>query len=356
MTDVSSQSLASKPKISVVVLNYNGTRWLPRCFETIEAQTFFPSIETIVVDNKSPDGSGEIAARWFERGIRGRFIQNETNQYFCEGNNTGAAAATGEFLLFLNPDVWLEQDCLEKLYNEVVRLGADAATPLVLNYDDNSFQSAGARGFDFFGQPTPFLKPPKVATEILVACGCSLLVRQEMFRKIGGFPSEFLMYAEESDVSWRVWTAGGKVIVVPDARLHHRGAVAVNPAGQTKIVESRTSDTKRFLANRNALLLLMRNCQHVLLLLLIPCLALLGMEALAALVLIRRWSFVRKSYFGAVTGAFRMMPQVRQARRRAREFRRRGDFGMLRFLRLIPGRWTEVSKLFTSGVPKVDAK
>src|SRR5258708_21506360 len=118
---------SATPKISVIVLNYNGQQWLQRCFESLEEQTFFPNIETIVVDNNSPDGSNRLAAEWFQRGIRGRLIQNEVNQYFCEGNNTGATAATGEFLLFLNPDVWLEQDWLEKLYDGVVAVGADAA-------------------------------------------------------------------------------------------------------------------------------------------------------------------------------------------------------------------------------------
>lgn len=346
----------SKPKISVVILNYNGQQWLPRCLESLEAQTFFSEIETIVVDNKSPDGSGRLAAEWFERGIRGKFIQNEVNQYFCEGNNTGAAVATGEFLLFLNPDLWLERDCLEKLYAGVIASGADAATPMVLEYDDDTIQNSGGPGFDLFGIAVHHRKPPVETAEVFVACGCSLLVRREMFHKIGGFPSEFLMYGEESDVSWRVWIAGGKVVVVPSARLHHRGAVAVNPAGGTKVMESRTSETKRFLANRNSLLLILRNAQHVLLLLLLTHLMLLFLEALASLILIRRWQFVRKSYLQAALEAFRMMPQVRQWRSQTNAFRKRSDFGMLRFVRLIPSRYVEVKKMLAAGVPKVDGK
>jgi GT2 family glycosyltransferase len=338
------------------VLNYNGQQWLPRCFESLEAQTFFPNIETIIVDNNSPDGSSRLAAEWFQRGIPGKLIQNKINQYFCEGNNTGAAAATGEFLLFLNPDIWLERDCLEKLYGGVTTVGADAATPLVLDYDDDAFQSSGAPGLDLFGIPTSYSKPPANTTEIFAACGCSLLIRRDMFQKIGGFPVEFLMYGEESDLSWRVWIAGGKIVVVPEARLHHRGAVAVNPAGDTKIMESRTSETKRFLANRNGILLLMSNAQHIFLLLLLSHLTLLFLEALAALILIRRWRFVRKAYGEALLGAFRLLPQMRQRRQRSKEFRRRGDFGMLRFVRLLPSRWVEVKKIFTVGPPKVDAK
>jgi GT2 family glycosyltransferase len=198
--------------------------------------------------------------------------------------------------------------------------------------------------------------PATCTQETFAAPGCSLLVKKELFDKIGGFPPELLIYADETDLSWRVWIAGGKVVAVPSARLHHRGAAVVNPEGKTKTVESRTTDFKRFLANRNGILFLMKNGQHVLLLLLIPHLLLLLAEAGVGLVLTRRWSYIRKSYLSAISEAFQMRDHVRQWRRRIRGFRQRGDFWMLRFLRLKPGRWAEVKRLFKYGPPKVDAK
>lgn len=343
------------PSISVVILNFNGMQWLPRCFKSLEEQTIFSRIEVIVADNASVDGSDRYAQEWLERTGKGQCVRNSTNLYFCEGNNVAAAAATGEYLLFLNFDLWLETDCLEKLYEEVTASDAGCATPFVLNYDDNTFQGGGESGLDLFGLPTTVGSPPTRTTEVFTAYGCSLLVRADLFRKIGGFPTELLMYADETDLSWRVWIAGSKVVTVPAARLHHRGSVVINPAGQEKIVESRTSETKRFLANRNGILLLMKNGQHILLFLLIPHLFLLLLEALASLVLIRRWSYVRKSYLGAVTDAFRMLPHVSEWRRRIRGFRKRSDFRMLRFLRLRPSRWDEVKRLLKFGVPKVEA-
>jgi GT2 family glycosyltransferase len=346
----------SKPiKISVVVLNYNGLTWLPRCFESLERQTIFQEIEVVVTDNASSDGSDNFSREWLDRTGRGQLVQNGANLWYCAANNNGAAVARGRHLFFLNNDTWLEPDCLEKLYDEVEAVGADAATPMVLNYDDNTFQNCGGPGFDIFGLIS-HMGPVKKTTEIFAACGCSLLVRTEMFRKIGGFPPELLIYADETDLSWRVWIAGGKVVTVPNSRLHHRGAAVVNPEGKTKSVESRTSETKRFLANRNSILLLMKNCRNFLLLLLLPHLFLLLVEALAALILVRRWSYVRKSYLSAIADAFWLMPHVREWRGRIRGFRRRGDFWMLRFFRLTPSRCAEVKRLFSAGVPKVDAK
>ena len=353
------QARPAQPKISVVVLNYNGMDWLPRCFESLERQTIFADLEIILTDNNSTDDSVKVTHGWLGRsGAKGKVIQNRANLYYCGANNNGADAASGEFVLFLNNDTWLESDCLEKLYAEVSRVNADCATPFVMNYDDNSFQHYGSPGIDWFGFPglPDEKRPPTQTTEVFTACGCSLLVRTETFRKIGGFPPELLIYADETDLSWRVWIAGGKVVSVPGARLHHRGAAVVNPEGKTRTVESRTTDFKRFLANRNGILLLMKNGQHILLLLLIPHLLLLLAEAGVGLVLTRRWGYVRKAYLSAINEAVRMYAHVRQWRRRIRGFRQRGDFWMLRFLQLIPSRWWEVMRLFKYGPPKVDAK
>jgi len=342
------------PLISVIVLNYNGAQWLPRCFESLAAQTIFSQIEIIMVDNNSPDGSGQTAAQWVQNLANGRMLQNKTNLYFCEANNKGAELATGEFLLFLNNDLWLEPDCLEKLYHETKSAQADAATPLVLNYSDDSFQSLGGPGLDIFGLATPFSQFQNTR-EIFCACGCSLLIKTDLFKKIGGYDNALLMYADELDLSWRVWLAGGKIVAAPSARLHHRGAAAVNPKGETQMVEARTSETKRFLANRNNLLVILKNSKNIMLLLVIPHLLLLLAEACISLLLVRRWSFVRKSYIGAVAEAFQMSSHVRECWRRNQTFRQRSDFWMLRFLRLKPSRWGDVKRMFSGGIPKVDA-
>jgi hypothetical protein len=143
---------------------------------------------------------------------------------------------------------------------------------------------------------------------------------------------------------------------VPMARTHHRGAAGVNPAGYTKMVESRTSETKRYLANRNGILFVAKNSQHLLLLLLIPHLLMLFTEAIMALILVRRWSYIKKSYWDAVVDTWRMRGHIMDWRRRIRGFRKRSDFWMLRFLRLKPNRMWELERILKFGLPKVDAK
>ena len=346
----------SAPKISVIVLNYNGVQWLDRCFESLEKQTIFADLEIILTDNNSTDDSVKFTEAWLARsGAKGRVVQNGANLYYCGANNNGAAAGTGEFFLFLNNDTWLETDCLEQLYQRVQAAKADAATPLVLNYDDNAFQNNGASGLDVFGMTT-HQAPTASVTEVFACCGCSLLVRAEMFRKIGGFAAELLIYADETDICWRVWIAGGKAVTVPQARLHHRGAAVANPVGGSKPVEQRTTDTKRFLANRNGLLFIAKNARNLLLVMLVSQLLLLLVEAVYSLLITRRWSHIRKSYLGAIAAAFKMLPHIREWRRKISGFRQHGDFWMLRFLRLVPCRFVEAKNLLKLGTPKIDPK
>jgi GT2 family glycosyltransferase len=441
----SNNSPAAVPLVSVVILNYHGARYLERCLASLRAQTIFERIEVIVADNASGDGSPELAEKLLAGWPRGRFVQNGANLGYCEGNNRAVAHATGQYLFILNFDAWLEPDCLERLVAAAESTGAGAASPWVLNYDDDTHQSFGGTGMDWFGlpnaaraplgnvgrascpphqpskaqattnptqggqdarptlppalrqeatphptlspveaervnanagsetgAPTPHLRSRPAGTlssipnggegrgeearDLFCFTGCSFLIERQLFHDLGGFDADFFLYCDETDLSWRVWIAGRRIVGVPSARVHHRGAVTANPAGGTKTVESRTTHSKRYYANRNAILFLAKNSQHMLLLLLVPHLLLLALEALAALVLVRRWSFVREAYLKAVADAWRMRGHIGQWRARIRGFRQRGDLWMLRFLRLKPSRWEEVVKLFKVGAPKVDAR
>jgi len=340
------------PLISVIVLNYNGARWLERCLASLKAQAILPQIEVIVADNLSTDNSDALAEKIIRSWPNGVFIQHGENLGFCEGNNRAAQLAKGKYLFFLNNDTWLEPDCLEKLSREVQAVGATAAMPLVLNYADDSFQSLGAAGFDIFGLAGG-RRLFANTSEVFMPEGCAYLIEREVFEWLGQFDSVLFMFSDELDLSWRLWLAGHKAISVPAARLHHRGAANVNPQGAGTVVEFRTSDTKRFYANRNGLLVVLKNCQHVLLLVAPLQLGLLVAEALVALVLIRRWSFVQRAYIDALLDCWRLRAHISEQRSRIRQHRRRSDWWMMRFLRWRLNRWDEFIRMVRFGRPRV---
>jgi len=174
---------AGQPLVSIVVLNCNGAMWLPKCFETIRAQTIIDRMETVMVDNHSSDDSVAVARKWFADFPSAVIVRNAENLGFCAGNNSGARAAKGQWLLFLNNDTWLEPDCMEKLIAGTEKLGAAASTPLVLNYPDNSYQDFGFYGFDIFGLPSPSAVADGTR-EIFIAGGCAYLIRADLFNQL----------------------------------------------------------------------------------------------------------------------------------------------------------------------------
>lgn len=344
----------SQPLVSIVVLNYNGAQWLRRCFDSIKEQTIVSQVETVLVDNASTDGSVELARQLLAGLPAACIVVNSRNVGFSAGNNVGVEVASGRYLFFLNYDTWLERDCMERLLQEVQVTGASAATPLVLNYHDDSYQDMGFFGFDIFGLPSPS-RPCDHTRTIFIVGGCSFLIERDLFFRLGGFDPEFFMYSEDADLSWRVWISGGKVIAVPRARVHHRGAAGVNPAGGERPVEFRTTEQKRFLTNRNALLTLLKNAQHVLLLLVPLQVMLLAVESLLVALILRRAAYLRRVCLAALADCWRLRRHVLAERKRVASFRKRGDLWMLRFFRLKPNRWFEIKRLFKFGLPKIDA-
>lgn len=341
-----------RPLVSVIVLNYNGARWIQQCIESVMGQSIPHAIELIVADNRSTDGS-DLTAESILRGKEtAKFLQLGHNYGFAEGNNRAARFAKGKYLFFLNNDAWMETDCLEKLLSEIEKTGTSVATPYVMNWSDDNYQWVYVHGYDIFGLPS-FRRPPATTSDLFMPPGCSYLIRRTLFERLAGFDAYYFMYAEEFDLSWRIWIAGESAVIVPSARLHHRGAADVNPHGGDRIVTYQTSESKRYYTNRNCLVTLMKNCEHVLLALVPLQVALLLAEALVALLLIRRWSFVRKSYFLAIRDAFDHVAELGEARSRLSEIRCRGDFEMLRFLHLRLNRWDEFMQMVRMGIPRV---
>ena len=337
-------------RISVILVCYNSRDWLPKCVQSLLCQTCVHETEIIIVDNASADGSEELARQLTKDFANSVILQTGFNAGFARANNRGAQAARGRYLYFLNPDTWLEPDCLEQLYSGVELAGAAGGCGTLLEYEDQKVQAKGNDGFDIFGNP---VAPRNQRDPKRLFCIAGFyFIRRNAFFELGMMDEALFMYGEEIDLSWRVWISGQKLQFTPAARLHHRGAVAVNPAGGTRSVENRTSPTKRFLANRNSLVVIAKNCQHVLLLMIIPCAVIIFAEGFATLLATRKWSNAKRGCFDSLIGFWKMRHNIRDWRRKVRALRRRSDFWMLRFLRFRFGRTDELKKMLKGGFPK----
>lgn len=344
----------TSPLISVVIVNYNCKAWVPRCLESIRKQTVYERMEVIFTDNISRDGSDLQAQELMKDWPHGVFLQTGANLGFGGGANRGAALAKGKFLFFLNPDVWLEPNCLEQLVKAAEENGYGVAGPTVLFYNDDSLQSKGVSGFDVFG-----LQVGPSASDNMARLFCPAafyFIRRELFNKVGGWDDRYFMYDEEMDLAWRVWISGATGGAAPAAKMHHRGAAVDNPKGGDRMVELRSSDTKRFCTHRNHLLTLLKSTQHLLLLLVLTSTALLLLEGLAGAMWLRRWSFFSNTSWRALASCWQMRGHWMEERRRINSFRKRGDFWMIRFLSWRMNRWGELRQILKLGMPKVEER
>ncbi|MDR1826422.1 MAG: glycosyltransferase [Rickettsiales bacterium] len=111
------------PKVSVIVPIYNAEEYLPKCLNSLVGQTL-KDIEIILVDDGSPDKSGEICDSFAKNDGRIKVI-HQKNQGVSTARNNGLAVAAGEYVGFVDPDDWVDLDFYQKLYGRAAETGAD---------------------------------------------------------------------------------------------------------------------------------------------------------------------------------------------------------------------------------------
>lgn len=212
--------------VSVVIVNYNGARFLETCLAPLAAQTY-AAYEIVVVDNASTDESCALVAEKFPRV---KLICSETNVGFAAGNNLGLAHARGELIATLNTDTRVEPDYLEKLCapmhvaQNAARVGACA--PLMLEMERPQVVDAAGIRVDAFGFAWNLgagKEANQFATtrEVYGACAGAALYRRAMLDEIGFFDDAYFGFYEDADLAWRAHNAGWKTIFVPTARVYH---------------------------------------------------------------------------------------------------------------------------------------
>ena len=230
----------------------------------------------IVVDNGGSDSEVVAAAG----DGRVRLVEPLENLGFAGGCNRGAAEATGDVLVFLNPDTVVEPDALAQLGRTL----ADAAIgiamarlrlldrPDELNSGGTVLHVSGLAWAGRFGESAESIRELE---DVAGASGAALAIRSETFRELGGFTSELFMYQEDVELSWRAHLSGLRVVVDPGADVFHEYDFGRHP-------------TKIGLLERNRLIFVVTGYSLRLLLLLGPMLA-LGELAMLALAARRRW-------------------------------------------------------------------
>jgi GT2 family glycosyltransferase len=299
------------PRVSVIVLNYNGCRWLGPCLDALAAQEHAPPCEVLVVDNASSDGSVPFLA---ERFPHVRVVRNAANLGFAAGNNAGARHAAGDWLCFLNNDTVVATDWLSRLYQGATsRPGFAAATSRVVFLDEPSridsagdgyLRAGGAFKHGHRGPAAAHLQP----REVFGACGAAFVIRRDVFEALGGFDEQFFMVYEDVDLSYRLRLAGYRCWYAADAVVRHAGSGTLG----------RLSEQAVFYGQRNLEWTWLKNTPWPLLWRTAVSHSIYSAAGLAYYLRIGRFGAAVRGKLAALGG----LPRVVRSRRRGRALRR----------------------------------
>jgi GT2 family glycosyltransferase len=214
---------AEQPAVSVVIANWNGRPHLERCLPALEAQTL-DSLEVIVVDNGSTDGSVEMLRSRFPAV---RVIAHPVNTGFAAANNSGILASSAPFIATLNNDTepsadWLERLLAPALADPSVGMVASkmlfADRPGTINSAGIALDLAGIAWDRLGGEPD---RQDDRVVEVFGPCAGAALYRRSMLDQVGLFDEEFFAYLEDVDLAWRARLAGWRCLYAPGASVLH---------------------------------------------------------------------------------------------------------------------------------------
>ena len=225
-------------ELSVIIVNYNVKYFLEQCLHSVWKAGKNIPMEVIIVDNCSADGSEAYIKDLFP-GIT--YYYNSSNAGFAKSCNTGLSIASGTYILFLNPDTIVPEDCFIKCIDYFKQHPSTGAMGVRMIDGSGAFLKESKRGFP--GPATALFKLTGLAalfphsalfaryylgnkeehaiTESDVLSGAFLFTGKEVLSKIGGFDEAFFMYGEDIDLSWRIQQAGFRNIYYPEATIIH---------------------------------------------------------------------------------------------------------------------------------------
>ena len=224
--------------VSVIVVNYNVRQFLENTITSLLRALNGMRSEVFVVDNASDDGSVEMVKAKFP-GVC--LIQNKENLGFARANNQALKQAKGKYLLLLNPDTIVQEDTIHvmlKFFSETPDAGLAGCKILS---PDGTFQLPCRRSFPtpwvaftkvfglsalfpaskLFGKYNLTYLSPDETYEVDAVSGSFMMIRREVYEKVGGLDEAFFMYGEDLDWCYRVTEAGFRVYYVHSTKIVH---------------------------------------------------------------------------------------------------------------------------------------
>ena len=249
---------AHKIDIAVVILNWNGQKWLEKFLPTVIEKSSMANI--YIADNASTDDSISLIENNFPTV---KIIQNQLNEGYAKGYNDALKDLKEKYFVLLNSDIEVTDNWIEPIINLMKENpNISACQPKILDYNNkDSFEYAGASGgyIDNLGYPftrgrifdeiEPDNNQYDDVKEIFWASGACFFVRADYFNEVNGFDNDFFAHQEEIDLCWRLKIKRYQIMVHPRSVVYHVGGGTLDDS----------SPFKTYLNFRNDLFMLTKN-------------------------------------------------------------------------------------------------
>lgn len=195
----------TNPKVSILVLNYNGREFLKNCFDSIK-KTDYDNYEVLIVDNNSTDDSISFMKKnypWV------KIIRSKKNIGFAGGNNIGIKKSSGKYVVLLGSDTICNPDWLKKIVDLAEsshKIGIVSSWPLNIEFLETSMKNF-----------------PHKIKEVAKVSGTCMMIKREIFEKIGFLEEKYFMYWEDTEFCYRTILAGYKILINYDSIVFHIG-------------------------------------------------------------------------------------------------------------------------------------
>lgn len=211
------------PLVTVIIVTLNNLNLLRNCLTSLYAQDY-EAIEIIVVDNGSEKNVRDMLAAEFPEV---HMVRLDKNHGFAGGNNRGIEIAQGKYVALINNDAVATPQWISSLVataesdpgiGAVASIVIDGNRQEVLDSCGVGISLDGMSRQAMRGMPVPQLTQPK---EVLLFSGCACLLKMEALKNVGLFDEDFFAYCEDTDLGLRLRRAGWKIVIAPDAYVHH---------------------------------------------------------------------------------------------------------------------------------------
>ena len=235
----------ASPLVSVCIANYNGADIIADCINSVMSQTGGISVEIIIHDDASTDGSVEYIQQHYPEVV---ILASDNNSGFCIANNRMAEKARGTYLLLLNNDAALFTDAISTLVTYAARHQSLAILTLPqYDWESGALVDAGSRA-DLFYCSIPNLDATR--KDIAYVMGACMFMPLQLWRELGGFPEWMGSLAEDLYLCCLARLHGFIVGSTPVSGYRHRQGTSFG-GGRTHMGKLNTTYRRRYLSERN---------------------------------------------------------------------------------------------------------